>query len=159
VGLVGALFLVPGARVDAGLDVSRLPAVNAALNATSALCLAAGWVCIRRRAVAAHRACMLAAFGVSTLFLLSYVAYHVQAEPVRFAGQGGARVVYFALLVSHIVLAAAVVPLALVTIQRAWTGAFARHRAIARVALPVWLYVSASGVLVYWLLYHVYAPR
>ena len=101
---------------------------------------------------------MVTAFGVSTLFLISYLAYHAQAGSVRFAGQGWIRPVYFVLLVSHIVLAATIVPLALTTLYRAWSERFDRHRRIARWTLPIWLYVSVTGVLVYWLLYQRYPP-
>lgn len=97
---------------------------------------------------------MLAAFGVSTLFLVSYVVYHSLEGSRPFTGQGWMRPVYFALLLSHIVLAAAIVPLALVTLYRAWRGEFVRHRRIARWTLPIWLYVSVTGVIVYWMLYH-----
>jgi uncharacterized membrane protein YozB (DUF420 family) len=97
---------------------------------------------------------MLGAFGVSALFLLSYVVYHATAGSVPFRGEGFIRPVYFALLISHIVLAAAIVPLALVTIHRAWSARFDRHRRIARWTLPIWLYVSVTGVIVYLMLYH-----
>lgn len=142
-----------------GDTISVLPAVNALLNGTSAVLLTAGYLFIRRKRVAAHRACMLTAFAVSTLFLISYVTYHFQAGSVPFRGQGWVRPVYFTLLLSHIVLAAAIVPLALTTIYRAWTERFDRHRRIARWALPIWLYVSVTGVLVYWMLHHLGPPR
>jgi putative membrane protein len=159
VGLVGALMAGGGARA-ATLDVSALPRVNACLNAVSAGLLVAGWLFIRRRRVVAHVSCMLAAFGVSTLFLLSYVTYHYYAGSRPFAGQGWIRPVYFTLLITHIVLAAAIVPLALTTIYRGWRASvepalgFSRHVAIARWTLPLWLYVSVTGVVVYGLLYH-----
>ncbi|MGH7311493.1 MAG: DUF420 domain-containing protein [Candidatus Rokuibacteriota bacterium] len=135
------------------LDVSALPALNAVLNATSAALLMVGYVFIRRRRVVAHLACMLGAFGVSTLFLVSYVVYHYYAGSRPFAGQGWIRPVYFALLISHIVLAAAIVPLALTTIYRGLTGQFPRHRRIARWTLPIWLYVSVTGVAIFLMLY------
>jgi putative membrane protein len=171
VGLVGAL-MAGGGRRPATLDVSVLPLVNACLNTLSAGLLVSGWVFIRRGRVAAHIACMLGAFGVSTLFLLSYVTYHYYAGSRAFTGQGWIRPVYFTLLVTHIVLAAFIVPLALTTIYRGWRaavaprdpriaeasrgseGRFDRHVSIARWTLPLWLYVSVTGVLVYWLLYH-----
>jgi putative membrane protein len=153
--LLGGRPAGPGGR----LDVSALPAVNAALNGLSALLLATGYALIRRRRVAAHRACMVAAFAVSTAFLVSYVVYHAQAGSVRFTGQGAVRAVYFVLLLTHIVLAAAIVPLALLTLYRAWSERFDRHRRIARWTLPIWLYVSVSGVLVYWMLYHLAPGR
>ncbi len=153
--LVGVGTLLLGRPAVGGTpDVAALPALNAALNATSAVLLALGFGFIRRRRVAAHRACMVAAFAASTLFLVSYVVYHAQAGSVPFRGRGWVRPVYFALLLSHIVLAAAIVPLALTTLYQALSGRFARHRRIARWTLPVWLYVSVTGVLVYLLLYH-----
>src|SRR5262245_59436648 len=136
------------------LDVSALPALNAVLNATSAVLLAVGYVFIRRRNIAAHLTCMLTAFGVSTLFLISYVIYHYHVGSRPFTGEGWVRSVYFTLLLTHIVLAAAIVPLALTTMYRALTGQFARHKWIARLTLPIWLYVSVTGVVIYWMLYH-----
>ena len=135
------------------MDVHDLPAVNATLNSASAILLTAGFACIKRKKVGAHKACMLAAFTVSVLFLVSYVVYHAQAGSVPFQGRGAVRPLYFALLLSHIVLAAVIVPLALTTIHRAWAERFDRHRRIARWTLPIWLYVSVTGVLVYWMLY------
>ena len=157
VGVVGALMAGSPTRA-AAFDVSGLPLVNACLNTLSAGLLTMGFVFIRRRRVVAHVACMLGAFGVSTLFLLSYLTYHYYAGSRSFTGQGWIRPVYFTLLITHIVLAAAIVPLALTTIYRAWRAAaegtsFARHVRIARWTLPLWLYVSVTGVLVYWLLY------
>jgi putative membrane protein len=157
--VVGALLLgrTPAA---AGVEVGALPAVNAVLNGASAVLLTAGFLFIRRRNVAAHRACMLGAFGVSILFLVCYLVYHYHAGSRPFGGQGWIRPVYFVLLISHIVLAAVIVPLALTTIYRgvsAYRGAsahVARHVRIARWTLPIWLYVSATGVVVYLLLYH-----
>lgn len=153
---VAALVLGPTPAGPA--PPSLLPTLNALLNGTSAALLTAGFLFIRRKRVAAHRACMLSAFGVSTLFLVSYVVYHAQAGSVPFHGKGWIRPVYFTLLLSHIVLAAVIVPLALTTIWRAWSERFDRHRRIARWTLPIWLYVSVTGVLVYWMLYHL-APR
>lgn len=152
VAAVSALLLGP--RTPAGaLDVSALPALNAALNATSAVLLLAGYAFIRRRRITAHLASMLAAFSVSALFLASYVLYHYHAGSRPFAGQGWVRAVYFVLLVSHVVLAAVILPLALTTIWRAATGRFDRHVRLARWTLPIWLYVSLSGVAIYWMLY------
>ena len=153
VGLVGALMAGGGAR-PTSLDVTALPLLNACLNAVSAGFLVAGWIFIRRRLVAAHVTCMLAAFVVSALFLASYVTYHYHAGSRPFTGQGWIRPVYFTLLITHIVLAAVILPFILTTLHRAWRGMFARHVRIARVTLPLWLYVSVTGVLVYWLLYH-----
>jgi len=151
VGLVAYLVTRPGGTMAPGVSV--LPAVNAALNGTAAVLLTAGWLNIRRRNVAAHRACMLAAFGASTLFLVSYVVYHARAASVPFTGQGWIRPVYFFILITHIVLATVIVPLALTTIYRALRGELWRHKRIARVTLPVWLYVSVTGVLVYLMLH------
>jgi putative membrane protein len=130
-----------------------LPAVNAALNASAAGLLAVGYVLIRRGRRAAHEKVMTAALACSAVFLVSYLTYHVQVGSVRFQGQGGIRTLYFAILISHTVLAAVIVPLVLVTFWRARHGLFDRHRAIARVTLPLWAYVSVTGVVVYWMLY------
>ena len=134
--------------------VPLLATVNASLNGTSAVLLVVGFACIRRRNIAAHRACMIGAFTASSLFLVSYLAYHASAGSVRFLGAGWIRTVYFALLVSHIVLSAVILPLALTTLYFAWRAEFVRHRRIARWTLPLWLYVSVSGVVVYAMLYY-----
>lgn len=134
------------------------PALNAALNSAAAVLLVCGYAFIRRRRVTAHKACMGAAFACSTAFLVSYLIYHYQVGSVGFQGQGWIRPVYFTLLLSHTVLAAAIVPLAIITLVRALREQFDRHRRIARWTLPLWLYVSVTGVLIYWLLYHAYAP-
>ncbi len=152
--VVAYLLLVHRGEAGALPWVAALPPLNACLNATSAALLTAGYVFIRGRRVGAHRACMVSALVVSTLFLVSYVTYHALAGSRPFGGQGWVRLVYFPLLVSHIVLAAVIVPLALTTAYRALSGNFARHVRIARWTLPLWLYVSVTGVLVYWMLYH-----
>ena len=118
-----------------------------------AVLLTAGWLAIRRRRIALHRACMLSAFCVSTLFLVSYVVYHALAGSRPFMGQGWIRPVYFAVLISHVVLAAAMVPFVLTTLYRALGADFPRHVRLARVTLPVWIYVSVTGVVVYLMLY------
>ena len=148
-----AVLLMGRAPAAGGLDVSALPKLNAMLNGGSAILLGAGYVFIRRRQIAAHLSCMLSAFGLSILFLISYVVYHFHAGSRPFAGQGWIRPVYFVLLLTHVVLAAVIVPLALTTIWRALSGRFDRHRAIARWTLPIWLYVSVTGVVIYWMLY------
>lgn len=135
------------------LEITALPTVNAALNAISAAFLVVGYVLIRRGKIPAHRASMLAAFGCSVLFLISYLYYHSQVGSVRFEGTGTIRTVYLTILASHSILAAAVPFLALVTLVRALRQRFDRHRAIARWTLPIWLYVSVTGVVVYWMLY------
>jgi uncharacterized membrane protein YozB (DUF420 family) len=133
------------------------PTLNAALNASSAVLLVFGYLFIRSRRIEAHKKCMLGAFACSIVFLVSYIIYHLQVGSVRFQGQGWIRPVYFTLLGTHTVLAVTVVPLALVTLARSLKGNFEAHRRVARWTLPVWLYVSATGVLVYFLLYHLYA--
>lgn len=135
------------------LELSDLPTLNAVLNGLAAVLLVIGWVLIRRGRIAAHRAVMLAAFGCSVAFLASYLLYHAQVGSVRFQGTGALRTVYFTVLVTHSVLAAAVPFLAAVTLFRALQRRFTRHRAIARWTLPIWLYVSVTGVAVYWMLY------
>ena len=135
------------------IDATQLPAVNATLNGIAAVLLAIGWVLIRRGRIRAHRAVMLAAFGCSILFLVSYLIYHAQVGSVAFQGQGPIRSVYFTVLLTHTVLATAVPILAVVTLTRAFRRHFPRHRAIARWTLPIWLYVSVTGVVVYWMLY------
>ncbi|HLA79510.1 MAG TPA: DUF420 domain-containing protein [Vicinamibacteria bacterium] len=130
-----------------------LPTVNAVLNATSFLLLVLGYALIRRGHRTAHRAVMLAAMATSSLFLVSYLTYHFLAGSTRFSGQGGLRTLYLAILGSHSLLAAAVVPLVLVTLSRALGGRFEAHRRLARITLPVWAYVSVTGVVIYWMLY------
>ena len=136
------------------MEIGTLPSVNAALNATSGVLLLVGYRFIRHGRTDAHRSCMLAAFAVSSLFLASYLFYHYHAGSKPFMGQGWVRPVYFTILISHIILAAAIVPLALVTLYRGLQGRFERHRRIARWTFPIWLYVSVTGVVVYWMLYH-----
>lgn len=136
--------------------VSVLPTLNALLNGTSALLLVTGYLLIRRRRVSAHRACMLAAFVASAVFLASYLTLRYYAGMTRFTGQGWIRPVYFGILVSHTTLAAAIMPLALMTLTRALRARFDRHARIARWTLPLWLYVSVTGVLVYVILYRLY---
>jgi putative membrane protein len=135
------------------IPASSLPTLNAALNTLSAVFLCAGYFFIRRQNVRAHRACMVAALGSSALFLISYLVYHYQVGSVRYTGQGWMRIVYFAVLITHTVLATAVVPLALLTLIRALRQKFPQHRRIARWTLPIWLYVSITGVIVYIMLY------
>jgi len=141
------------------MSVSELPALNASLNAASAVLLSFGYVCIRRRRIAAHRVCMLLALLTSALFLASYLTYHYHAGSIPFRGTGWTRPAYFALLISHTILAAAVVPLALVTVTRAARRRFDRHVAIARYTLPIWMYVSVTGVVIYVVLYGLAWPR
>jgi putative membrane protein len=135
------------------ISVSQLPAVNAALNSLSAILLVGGYLFIKSRNIKAHKACMLSAFASSILFLASYLVYHYQVGSVPFKGQGGIRLVYFTILLTHTILATTVVPLALVTLFRAFKERFDAHRRIARWTFPIWLYVSVTGVIVYWMLY------
>ncbi|HXV28566.1 MAG TPA: DUF420 domain-containing protein [bacterium] len=139
------------------MELSKLPSINAALNAMSALFLVLGYIFIRQRAIKAHTMCMVSAFGTSALFLISYIYYHFHHGRTPFEGEGFIRSLYFGILFSHTVLAVAVVPLAVITFYRGIRGRFYQHVKIARVTLPIWLYVSVTGVLVYLMLYHLYA--
>lgn len=136
------------------MDLRQLPTLNACLNTVSAILLIRGYLLIRRRQIEAHKRTMLAAFAVSTLFLVSYLVYHYNVGSVKFQGQGAIRVVYFTILLTHTILAAVVAPMILVTLWRAWKNQFDRHRKLARYTLPIWLYVSVTGVVVYLMLYH-----
>ena len=138
------------------MGVSDLPALNATLNGVATIFLVAGYTFIRRRQVAAHRASMLAAVTASALFLVSYLVYHANAGSKPFPGTGPIRAVYFVILVTHIVLAAAIVPMVLMTLSRALKQRFDRHADIARRTLPLWLYVSVTGVVIYLMLYRFY---
>ncbi|HXU40310.1 MAG TPA: DUF420 domain-containing protein [Blastocatellia bacterium] len=141
--------------------VNFLPTLNAILNATSGILITIGFFLIRRRRIAAHRACMIAAVISSSLFLISYLVYHIgfKAGVSRFTGTGWIRPVYFVILVSHTILAITIVPLIAVTLTRALRGRFILHRRIARWTFPMWLYVSVTGVIVYLMLYHFYPGR
>lgn len=138
------------------MTVSDLPALNATLNATAAVLLAVGWILIRRGRIAQHRAVMIAAFSTSVLFLISYLTYHAQIGSKHFPGTGTVRIVYFTILLTHTVLAATIVPLVLITLSRGLKRRDARHRAIARWTMPLWMYVSVTGVVVYLMLYRLY---
>ena len=135
------------------MTLHDLPAVNATLNALSGILLMMGYVSIRARRIKWHRLCMIAAFVTSSIFLVCYVIYHAQVGSVRFTREGFVRPLYFSILITHVTLAATVVPLAVMTLSRGLRGQYPRHRAIARWTFPVWLYVSVTGVLVYVLLY------
>jgi uncharacterized membrane protein YozB (DUF420 family) len=134
-------------------------AFNASLNGTSAILLACGYAAIRNGNRKVHKAFMISAFTVSIAFLISYVIYHIRVGHVVFQGQGWIRPVYFGLLLSHTVLAVVIVPMILITLRRAWLEKFDKHRIIARWTLPLWFYVSVTGVVVYLLVYQMYAPR
>jgi putative membrane protein len=135
------------------VNVSDLPALNAALNTLATLFLLAGYFFIRRKNVGAHRVSMIGALAASAAFLTSYVIYHANVGSRPFTGTGAIRIVYFAVLISHVVLATAIVPLVLMTVSRALAGRFDRHRRIARITWPLWMYVSVTGVIVYVMLY------
>jgi len=140
-------------------DYSIFPAINAALNGASAILLTTGRVLIGRKRIAQHRACMIAAFLTSSVFLVCYLYYHAHVGSVRFPGQGWVRPVYFGILISHTVLAAAVVPLVLLSLNYGLRSRFDRHRKISRWTFPVWLYVSITGVVVYIMLYQIYGAH
>lgn len=139
------------------LTVADFPALNATLNAAAAVCLVLGWYLIRTGRRQAHRVAMTAALCVSSAFLICYLIYHAQVGSVKFTGQGLVRQVYFTILISHTILAAAVPVLAIITLVRALRERFDAHRRIARWTLPIWLYVSVTGVVIYWMLYHLNA--
>ena len=135
------------------MNVDALPHLNAALNAASAVLLITGWILIKQRRIEQHRGCMIAAVAMSSLFLLSYVIYHANVGSKPFPGTGLIRTIYFAILIPHVILAAAVLPPILITFTRGLRRDDARHRRIARKTLPVWLFVSVTGVIVYLMLY------
>ena len=135
------------------MSVTDLPALNATLNAISTVLLVTGYTFIRRGDRRRHRACMLAALTTSAMFLTSYVIYHAQVGSVPFKGTGWIRTLYFAVLIPHVILAAAIVPPVLITVSRALSAKYDKHRRIARWTLPLWLYVSVTGVIVYLMLY------
>ena len=138
------------------MTISDLPALNATLNGIAAALLVTGYVLIRQGRVQQHRRVMLAAFGTSALFLVSYLTYHANAGSRPFPGSGPIRAIYFTILITHVILAAAILPLALITLSRALRSRFDLHVRIARWTLPIWLYVSVTGVIVYLMLYRMY---
>ncbi|HEO65558.1 MAG TPA: DUF420 domain-containing protein [Spirochaetes bacterium] len=134
--------------------IEILPIVNATLNGISTVFILSGVFFIRQKKVKAHRICLLSAVGSSTLFLISYLTYHItKSEPTRFLGEGWLKILYFTILISHIILAAVIVPLVLITLMRAMGERFESHRKIARWTFPIWLYVSVTGVVIYIMLY------
>ena len=137
------------------------PAINAVLNATSGVLLLMGWFAIRRRRITLHKSCMISAFSVSVVFLCSYLYYHFAikgGQPTRFPVEGTPKTIYLTILLTHTILAVAVAVMAPMTIAYALRGSLARHKRIARWTLPIWLYVSVTGVVVYWMLYRMYPP-
>ena len=143
------------------MSIDMMPTLNAILNASSGILITIGYVMIRRRRIGAHRACMIGAVVCSSLFLISYVTYHVGFGKgvTRFTGTGTVRWVYLSILISHTILAVTIVPFVIVTLRRALRGDFMKHRRVARWTFPMWLYVSVTGVLVYFMLYHWYPGR
>ena len=135
------------------IEYTALPAVNATLNAVAGAFLLAGYVLIRQRRITAHRNAMLGAFASSTLFLISYVVYHAQAGSRPFTGQGVVRYVYFAILITHVILATAILPMAISTLSHGLRGRYVEHKRIAKWTFPAWMYVSVTGVIVYVMLY------
>lgn len=152
------LTFLPGRSQEYLETMKTLPTLNACLNALSAVLLIAGYVQIKRKNTRTHKRLMLSAFCVSVLFLISYLIYHYNVGSVRFTGQGWIRPVYFTILISHTILAALVPFMAVITLYRAFKGDFERHRRIARWTFPIWVYVSATGVAVYLMLYVLYPP-
>jgi putative membrane protein len=138
------------------ISITDLPALNATLNAISAICLTSGYVLIRRGRRDLHKKCMLAALVASTAFLTSYVIYHANTGSRPFPGHGAIRFAYFTILITHVVLAATILPLALTTTARGLRAQYARHVKVARWTLPIWLYVSVTGVVIYLMLYQLY---
>jgi putative membrane protein len=152
-GFIAYILVVRQAAASASaVDLRFLPALNATLNATSAVLLASAWLAIRRKRVRLHRQLMVLAFAASALFLVSYLVYHWAHGDTRYQGEGAMRTVYFAILISHIVLSTVVLPAALTAFYLAWHRRFALHRRLMRVALPIWLYVSVTGVVIYFML-------
>ena len=156
VSTVAVAFIAFILRRDAGpsgaVDLSFVPAVNATCNAIASICLVAGYLAIRRKAVHLHRICMVTAFALSAVFLVGYLSYHYVHGDTKYAGVGPGRVAYLAVLASHIVLSITVVPGALTSFYFALTRQFERHRRLNRVFLPIWLYVSVTGVVIYFML-------
>jgi putative membrane protein len=155
--LVAFLMLFPQVFSLGTLNVSYLPKFHAFLNGSTAVLLALGYIMIRQKRYNAHKIFMVAAFALSSIFLISYVIYHSQAPSAKFGGEGIIRPIYYFILITHIILAAGILPLALFTIARSWRGEFAKHKKIARWTLPIWLYVAITGVVVYFMIAPYYA--
>jgi uncharacterized membrane protein YozB (DUF420 family) len=143
------------------MSIDMMPSLNAILNATSGILITIGYVLIRRKRIGAHRVCMISAVVCSCLFLISYLTYHIGFGKgvTRFTGTGTVRWVYLSILLSHTILAVTIVPFVIVTLRRALRGEFLKHRRVARWTFPMWLYVSVTGVIVYFMLYHWYPGR
>ncbi len=151
-GLIATAYFLPKSDILKGYDLSGLPLLNALLNGLTFLCLLMALFAIKRKNVKTHRILVLMAFLSTSIFLFSYLLYHFTTPSTRFGGTGTIRLVYFLILVTHIFLAAVIVPLALITMAQALNGRFERHRRIARWTMPIWLYVSLTGVIVYLLI-------
>ena len=151
--VVLVLFYLKPPDVQLGFDLKILPALNASLNFSTAILLCTGYYFIRNKKKQAHKLCMITAFCLSSVFLISYIIYHTLSVPTHYGGEGWIRTLYFTILISHIILAAAIVPLVLITLTRALRERFDRHKKIARWTLPLWLYVAVTGVIVYLMLY------
>jgi putative membrane protein len=149
---IGWILLVRTSAPPGEVDLRFLPAVNASLNGLATILLAAGWIAIRRRAVRVHKRLMVAAFAASALFLVSYLTYHYVHGDTRYQGEGVLRLLYFVVLISHVLLSMAVVPMALTAFYLAYRRQFVRHARLTRIALPIWLYVSVTGVVIYFML-------
>jgi putative membrane protein len=149
---IGWILLVRRAGPAGEIDLRFLPAVNAALNSVATVLLISGWVAIKRRAVRVHKRLMVAAFAASSLFLVGYLTYHYVHGDTKYQGVGAIRLVYFAILISHVLLSMTVVPMALSAFYFAWKRQFARHTRVTRILLPIWLYVSVTGVLIWFML-------
>jgi putative membrane protein len=148
--VVALLIYTPAFKIS--VDVSFLPTLNAALNSTVTVLLLTGFYFIRQKKRTAHKFCMLSAFSLSALFLISYLIYHSSTEETAFGGTGPIKIIYYFILITHIILAAIIMPLVLFTLSRALTERFDKHRKIARITLPLWLYVSVSGVVIYFMI-------
>ena len=153
VAVATVLYAIPRRAVPAVGEADSLATLNAGLNAGAAVCLILGYTFIKQKRILLHRAAMSTAFVLSSVFLVTYLVHHARVGSVPFGGHGWMRALYFGVLVPHVVLAAVIVPLALVTLRRGWIGDVLHHRPIARRTLPLWLYVSVSGVFLYFMLY------
>ena len=151
---VAVIYVTP--KADIGRSLDFLPLLNACINGTVSALLVIGFILIRQKKIQAHRVVMTSSIVLSVLFLLSYVLYHTTHESTAYGGEGLLRSVYFFILISHIILAIVIVPLVLISFSRALVGQFERHRRIARITLPLWLYVSVTGVIVYLMIYPYY---
>lgn len=149
VGLVALLFVIEPPEVDLGFDLKILPKFHAILNSIASVALITGLVFIKQKNIKAHKLSMFTALAVSAVFLISYVTYHTFSESTKFGGEGTIKYIYLFILLTHIVLAAGVLPFILMTFFRALTGNYEKHRKIARITFPIWLYVTVTGVIVY----------